>query len=47
MAILADQDSNKKKGSAPETAAKGKGKGKGEAAEEKKIASKATTSQKK
>ncbi len=42
MAILADQDSNKKKGSAPDTAAKGTGKG--EADKEKKAASKKTAS---
>jgi hypothetical protein len=40
MAILADQDNNKKKGSAPETAAKGTSKG--EVAKGKMIASKAT-----
>ncbi len=44
MAILADQDSNKKKGSAPETAAKSTGTG--EAAKEKKPASKAKTTKK-
>jgi hypothetical protein len=45
MAILADQDSNKKKGSAPKTATKGTDKG--EAAKGKKAASKATTSKSK
>ena len=44
MAILADQDSNKKKGSAPKTAAKGTGKG--EAAKSTKTESKARAGKK-